>query len=268
MYCKNCQTELNPAHKYCSQCGAKIINRRITIKSLISDLLISLGWDSQFFVTFRDLILRPQLVFEKYLNGTRKKHSNPFTFFAIGVALSVFVINFYSDELIKISTKTSLKPAETLIDGLPEDVNNTKSNDKAEYMLKQQSLNKKIVDFQFKYYYYLSFLLLPIYAFIAFLIFGKPNNYGEHLVINAYIQGLLFFFSLFLFFLALLTRIDFYTSGGIISMVIYYCYAYKKYRKYSIGQTLTKLLKFLAFIIIIMLLLVVIGYIFGRFIEK
>ena len=140
MNCKNCQTELQSEYKYCNQCGAKVVNKRITIKSLISSLLISLGWDNQFFVTFRDLVLRPQLVFERYLNGTRKKYTNPFTFFAIGTALSVFVLSFYSDELINISTKASLKPSETIIKNYSKNEDNSAtSNKKADFIVQQQT---------------------------------------------------------------------------------------------------------------------------------
>ncbi len=92
MDCKNCKSELNPKNNFCSECGAKIIRVRITIKSLIASVLGSLGWDSNFFVTLRHLLYKPQIVFKEYINGTRKKYANPFAFFAISLAISLFVI--------------------------------------------------------------------------------------------------------------------------------------------------------------------------------
>lgn len=265
MNCKNCHAELNSEHKYCNECGAKIVNERITLKNLISGLLVSLGWDNRFFVTFKDLVLKPELVFEKYLNGTRKKYTNPFTFFAIGAALSVFIFNIYSDKLLEISTAAFIKPSETLIDVLPQDNSNTANNKNADYLEQQKSINKKIIDFQYNYYYYLSFLLLPLYALIAIIVFGKPENYGEHLVINAYIQGMLFFFGLFLFVLTLLIRFDIYNSGTIPLTIFYYCYTYKRYRKYTIGRTFKKLLKFFVVIIVIILIIMVVSFLLAIF---
>ncbi|MBS2099872.1 DUF3667 domain-containing protein [Carboxylicivirga linearis] len=263
MNCKNCQTPINTEYKYCNECGAKIISQRITVKSLISGLLVSLGWDSQFFVTFRDLLLKPHLVFERYLSGTRKKYTNPFTFFAIGTALSVFVLSFYSNELVEISSKASSKSSEAIVYQQKDKAN----TDKADFIKKQQEFNKKIFVFMFKYYYYLSFLILPIYALIALMVYGKPEYYGEHLVINAYIQGMLFFFGLPLFFLTQLLRYDVYSVGSILLTGVFYLYAYKKYRKHSFGKTLLKLLKFIAILLGFVLLIAVVGVVVGIFLK-
>lgn len=268
MNCKNCNTELKTAHKYCHECGAKIVEERITIKSLLSTLLISFGWDNQFFGTLRDLVLRPQIVFEKYLNGTRKRYTNPFAFFAIGVALSVFVINIYTEELINISSKDSLKPAETVYDSLNKNETNLSTEKNTIYLEQQKTINNGAVNFQYKYYYYLSFLLLPFYAFISFLVFGKPENFGEHLVINAYIQGLSLLIILPLFFITLFLDYDIHTAAAILLTIIYYSYAYKKYRKYTFGQSLKKLLKFFAIILVVLLFFVGIGILVGMSMDK
>jgi hypothetical protein len=215
------------------------------------------------------MVLKPHLVFERYLNGTRKKYTNPFTFFAIGTALSVFVLSFYSDELISISTKTSLSPSETIVDNYSNDGAKPEINKKrADLLEKQQAFNKSVVSFMFKHYNYLSFLFLPFYALIAMLVYGKPNNYGEHLVINAYIHGLLFLFGLLLFFATLLVRQDFYTGGSLLLTVLIYLYAYKKYKKHTIGETVVMLLKFIGIMLVLMILLVLIGVLIGRFVVK
>ena len=259
MNCKNCDFQLNSEDKYCNECGAKVVNERISIKSLLSGLLVSFGWDNRFFVTFRDLIVRPQVVFGKYLNGTRKKYTNPFTFFAIGTALSVFVLNLYSEELIQLSANTNLKSSETTVSTYSEDGNSSKiSKKQADFMKEQEASKIKSIEFIYKYYYYLSFLLLPFFALVALFVFGKPDNYGEHLVINAYIQGLLFFFGLPIFFLSLLIEYDVYTGGSFLLTVIWYLYAYKKYRNYTLGKTLKKLLKFLGIFLFLFLFMLVV----------
>ena len=81
--CKNCTFEIKEEDSFCKKCGAKIIKRRITVKSLFSNLLLVLGWDNNYFSTLRYLLYQPQVVLEGYIDGTRKKYANPFSFFAI-----------------------------------------------------------------------------------------------------------------------------------------------------------------------------------------
>lgn len=268
MNCKNCKTELNSEQSYCHNCGAKVVNERITTKGLISDFLDSLGWDNQFIVTFRDLIIRPQLVFSQYLKGTRKKYTNPFTFFAIGVTLTVLVISFYSDKLIDITAQSSIKPAENIMSSIPEEEGVSANEMQIDYLEKLEVLNKKIMYFQYNYYYYLSFLLLPFFALLAFIVFGKPDNYGEHLIINAYIQGLLFFVTLLLFIVTLLIGSDVHSANSILLTILFYCYSYKRYRSYTLGKILMKLLKFLALLIPIFIVFFIIGLYIGKIMSQ
>lgn len=81
MNCKNCNFELNPKDNFCKECGAKIVRERITIKNLFSNLLDTLGWDSNFFVTLRYLFYKPQIVSKEYINGARKKIHKPLYLF-------------------------------------------------------------------------------------------------------------------------------------------------------------------------------------------
>ena len=76
MNCKNCKSVLNQKNIFCNECGAKIIKERITVKSLFSNLLNALGWDNNFFITLRFLLLKPQIIIKEYINGTRKKYTN------------------------------------------------------------------------------------------------------------------------------------------------------------------------------------------------
>lgn len=91
MYCRNCKAELNPEDNFCNKRGAKIIKKRITVKSLMSNIFDALGWDSSFSVTLRHLLYKPQIVFKEYIKGTRKKYTNPFTFYTLSLAISLFV---------------------------------------------------------------------------------------------------------------------------------------------------------------------------------
>jgi len=259
MNCKNCKTELSADDNFCNNCGAKVIKERITIKKLFSNLLISLGWDSNFFITLRYLLSKPQVIIKEYINGTRKKYTNPFTFFAISLAISLFVFNQYSEQFIQMSTKTIFQQNEQSASiSLPD---NSKSLKLLGYKSKDEFL-KGIMVIQLKYYNLISFLYLPLFTLIAFLVFRKPYNYGEHLIINTYFLSISTFFGLFSFIFGLLTGINLLLYANLFTF-IYYSYAYKKVYELTFGQLLLKILKFigvLLLVIIISILIITISF--------
>ncbi len=247
MNCKNCNLELNQKDDFCRECGAKIIRKRITVKNLFANLLAALGWDNNFFVTLRYLLYKPQIVFKEYINGTRKKYANPFTFFAISLAISLFVFNQYSEQLIELSTNTSLQ-SEIKENPVSENIKDVKSKEIFGYK-NQVAFTKGMLKLQMKYYNLYNFLILPIYTLIAFLVFRKPYNYGEHLIINTYLLGLLTFLGTLLFV---------FSIGPLILMFIYYSYAYNKLYRFTFGQLLLKILKFIGILLLVFLISIVI----------
>lgn len=80
----------------------------------------------------------------------------------------------------------------------------------------------KMAPFMFKSHYYISFLFLPFYTFIAFQVFGKPNNIAEHLIINSFIFGLTSIFGFLIFSVALITKsTEVYYWGQYAITIIY-----------------------------------------------
>lgn len=259
MNCKNCQLEITKKDRFCNDCGAKIIKERITIKSLFSSILIALGWDSNFFITLRYLLYQPQIVFKEYIDGTRKKYANPFSFFAIMIAISLFVFSQYSEQLIQLSTYSNLQQTE-LTEG--KSVENIATNNGFEMLgyNSEKEFKEGIMKFQMKYYNLLAFLLLPIYTLIAFIVFRKPYNYGEHLVINTYIQSMTTLLSVLLFAFSILIGFNFFGSGIVIMPFFYYCFAYKKLYKLTFGKLLVNILKFIGIILFLMIMIALIGF--------
>ena len=260
MNCKNCYLEINLKDDFCKKCGAKIVRERITLKSLFSSLTVSLGWESNIFVTLRFLLYKPQIVIKEYINGTRKKYTNPFTFFAIGLALSLFIFGQYSDELIKMSTNISLNQAEIIENSVSDKPENIKELEIFGYK-NQEEFKNAIFKFQLKYYNLVSFLFLPFYTLLSFLVFRKPYNFGEHLVINTYLQGILLYLSVLVFIFSLLSGINIFGIGIFILPLFYYSYTYKKLNNLSFGQVLVKILKLIGILLIMFIITVVIGVI-------
>lgn len=271
MNCKNCKSELNKNDKFCNECGARVIKERITIKSLFSHLLVSLGWDSNFFITLRFLLSKPQTIIKEYINGTRKKYTNPFTFFVISLAVSLFVFNQYSEQFILMSTTTNIQQTNELENVSASIANNNKKGLEILGYKNQAELQKSIAEFQLKYYNLISFIYLPLFTLIAFLVFRKPYNYGEHLVINTYFLGITTFFGVLTFIFSLITKYNILLYGSIFTF-FYYSYAYKKVYELSFGKLLQKILKFIGVLLLVIIVFgiisILIGYIFAMISSK
>lgn len=255
----NCTLEINERDSFCKEWGVKIIKERITTKSLFSNFLTSLGWDSNFFITLRYLLFQPQVVFKEYINGTRKKYTNPFSFFAIMTAVSLFIFSQYSEQLIELSTNINLQPMELI----ESTINETKIKKKDIEMFgykNEKEFKKGMMEFQMKYYNLFAFLLLPIYTLIAFIVFRKPYNYGEYLIINTYIQDTTTLLGALLFIFSIIIGFNLFGTGIMIVPFFYYCFAYKKLNKLTFGQILLKALKFIGIFLLIMVMIVLIGF--------
>lgn len=248
MNCKNCKYDITETSKFCNACGAKVITDRITVKRMMSDVSQDIfGWDNKFFLTIRKLIIAPQEILGEYLNGTRKKYTNPITFFAIGMALSIFIFNTFDEAYMNMTLETAKAQNEWFSENIGGQFKSIK--------FQQESLerNEKLQKGFLKYFNLISLILLPLYAFIAFLVYRKPYNYAEHLTIVTYIQGLSFFVSSILFLIAINTSPYLY-SISILFLIFFYCFAYGKLYRLTIGQSILKLIIFLVIPFAVLLL--------------
>ncbi|WP_109300767.1 DUF3667 domain-containing protein [Aquimarina sp. AU474] len=272
MDCRNCEYQLSEDIEYCQSCGAKVIRERITLNQLKKDFFNDvLGLDNLFFRTVKTLIIAPYQVVLEYTSGTRKRYMNPFAFLAIVAALSTFVINSFSDEYMERINPTQ---DESLYEQLFSLMNPGKDKNAISYQEEyikyrdsQVELNVNIQTLLLKYFNIFVFLFTPVYAFMAFLVFGKkPFNYGEHLVANAYIVGFALMIGMIFFLMSLVLYPSMYMFSSIIT-ISYYLITYKKINNLSIKDTIFKFLKFIlvsiGFILVIGIIAIVLGVIIG-----
>lgn len=281
MNCKNCQTPLSSESKFCPTCGGKVITERITFKYLMKDVASNVfGWDNKYFRTLRAVITRPQVILKEYINGTRKKYMNPFSFFAIGAALALLVFNQFADEYVELSNSLNEGQIELMEKAMHDNITETQKEkhlkageavpDEAalaeEFKQEQLDRNAEVQKSILKYFNLFAFVILPIYTFIAFLVFGKPYNYGEHLVINAFIQGVTFLMTVLFFLGSLFVSPHLYFLSMLV-MVIFYTYVYAKLYDLTFGKSMVKVLKFIGVLLGVILafavVLFIIGVIFG-----
>jgi len=262
MECKNCKTLLINESRFCNKCGAKVVDR-IDLKSMVSEFAENvLGWDNKYFVTLKLMILEPQLVLGEYAQGVRKKYVHPFSYLIIGVTLMLFALNFFLDDYINASQELN----KTQIEWMAENLGGQYSN--PDFQKEQLEGSKTSQEIALKYFNILSLILIPIYTFIAFLVYRKPYNYGEHLVFNSYIQGTSFVATFILFLLSVFTSPLVYLLATFITIFLY-TYAYGKLYKLSPSESILKLFLFIALIIIFSIVvgvvLISMGYLWGRF---
>ena len=259
MNCKNCNTEIKDNASFCSNCGAKVVTKRINTKSLINDFISKyLGWDNSFFLTLRVLLTSPATVISEYLSGVRKRYMAPIVFVGFGVALGSIFYNSYADEYLSM-TNALTESQFTIIQESYDEGN--MSEEQYQYQKENLENNKKFQENVLKYFNIVSFLSLPVYALISLLVFGRKLTYGEHLVTNCYLQGLAFFGGI-LFFLGGIYLWAPLISLQLVFIMPFYLWTYAKLLDFGWGKAILKFLLFLAVLIGFLLAIVIIGAVF------
>lgn len=220
-----------------------------------------IGLDNTYFRTIKVMFSNPQEVLTDYVSGVRKRYFPPFGFFAIGAALALFAFQQFSDDYIAISQGIN----ESQLDVIEKTMDPDKKID-LEARQNQLKDSEEIQRTILRYFNLFSFVLLPFYALLGFIVYRKPYNFGEHLVANAYMQGVTFLFSLVFFLFSLWLGPELYMIS-MVFVIAYYTYAYGKWYKLSFGKSLLKLLKFIlvlvAFLLVVTLLGVLGGVVYG-----
>ncbi|MFD0964071.1 DUF3667 domain-containing protein [Pseudofulvibacter geojedonensis] len=272
MNCKNCAATLSTEDLFCNKCGAKVVIEKITLRKLITEVVSNVfGFDSKYFRTLKMMVVSPKIVLSEYLSGVRKKYVNPFAFLAIGTALSLLVFNLFPDSFIEIQSSmggeqfSELRElAErdlTAIEGISEkELQQLKiQQDSARFQLNFQ---EKWLKYFLKYFNILTFVFLLFYALLSKWTYRKSYNLGEHMVINAFIQGVTMWFTVIAFFLSMFISPIIYTLSPVL-MLLFYWYALSKLHDHSIVKSIIKLLRFIVLTTIMFLLIFIIGTIVG-----
>jgi len=268
MKCKNCNHIIENDAQFCDNCGGKIVVQRITFKQLFLEFFINVfGVDSKFFLTLRKIATHPDEVINEYLSGVRKRYVNPFAFLAVGAGLSLLVFNYFADDFIAINNSIQSDQIKELKQKAELDLSSLKNTDKKQLQKLQIEKNTaqmqlKFMDgwmkFMLRYYNLLTFVFLLIYAILSKWTYKKPHNFGEHVVINAFIYGFLTYITLIFFMLAIAIHPTIY-SYSILIYVLFYMYAFGKFYKLSIRNSILKLFRFLLGLIVLFVSLTIVG---------
>lgn len=221
---------------------------------LLSDVAQNVfGWDNKYFFTIKTLVSKPGILLGEYLGGARKKYVNPFTFLVIGMTVAILTFNFFDEQFIE-ANKGAQKAQ---MEWMAEKFGGPYASE--EFQAEQLESSEKQTKFMLKYFNILVVLLLPIYSFLAFIIYRRPYNYGEHIVINSFIQGLSFISISILFLISLVTHPLLYGLNSLL-LLVFYSYAYGKLYRLSVGQSILKVLLFIAVLTVLAIVIVIVGY--------
>tara|TARA_R110002111_G_scaffold17858_1_gene44391 strand:- start:4150 stop:4935 length:786 start_codon:yes stop_codon:yes gene_type:complete len=239
--CKNCNNNLRDSQKFCDECGAKVIQNRLTPKVLaaqVNEQFISI--DNKFLRTFIDLFKKPEAVIDGYINGTRKKYINVVQYLAISITilgLQYFIINTINPEYF---TPEASALDEQLAKYYPPDAIET-----------LEKLSKAMNEYMSLVY----LIGLPMSALITWLVFLKErvHNFTEHMVINMYITAQYIISSalIYLAFFALDINIAALITTVTTLYIIYFGFIF--YRLYKL-KILTIFLRFLYSLVLFLIL--------------
>lgn len=163
MDCKNCLNTLDTPFNYCPQCGAKVIENRLSFKILLAAILDRFfDLDNTFIRTFLHLFKKPEKVIDGYLQGLRKQYLNPLSYLGIALTLSGIVLFVMRKVAHKIDW----------------DVYNQGVNPQL-----MQKLSETIFDFSS----FIFILYIPIFALAGWLTINKKEYYlSEYIIVFVY----------------------------------------------------------------------------------
>lgn len=255
MECKNCSTPLRTDYSFCSNCGAKIIRNRITLKNLWYDFTERFfNLDNTFIKTFKHLFSRPDEVIVGYIKGARKKYLNPISYFTIAITLGGLFVYIHNEFFPDALDFKFLYP----------DVNSLSDADKMGY-----DFQKKINTYLFKYQSLFYIAMLPFLALISRLVFinKKQFNLSEHFVINiyAYSQMSIVINTIYIVLLWNSKLLYYASMGNLIFQIGFFTWVFYKIFRLNLKQTLIKLLFFLLILAVVFFIFMVAGGIYLAF---
>ena len=217
--CLNCEENLSPEAKFCSECGQKTDTHRLTLGHFFHEVFHAFTHaDKGIFYLIKGLALHPGVVAREYLAGKRKKYFNPFTFFLL--LMTVYVL---SDTLFQKKKEEAISSAEQFSQ-MPEGPEKTMN-------IARYERGIKVKEFGTKHGNMIAMIAVPYFAFLFWAVYRKRKyNYAEHLTSAVLFIGFSnMVFTLVVFPLASLfggTIKNMMPLLGLVFQIAYFAWAY------------------------------------------
>lgn len=269
--CLNCDNKFPSNFDFCPHCGQSSKEQDIRLKYFLADYAAAkLFLDSDFLLTLKLLFFKPDIIARDFIKGKRTTYIPPIRLFLRVSLLFLFVLAVIS----KIETFNNAPPIKEDKEFIHIDFNseeNVKDSVKVEgkegwfkALVKQKidvinteigedALSKVIV----KYIFSGMFFLIPLTAFLFFLLFYRNTYYIEHLLFVTYVQSSIFLYAMIFNIIELITSIDWLVFVELLWFVGLTILWVKRFYAISFVKTLWKLILFYLSYSILLL-----GYVF------
>lgn len=260
--CKNCD-QLLYAHKtYCSSCGAKWIEKRITMRNVAGDFAdLYLGFDTRFVRTFIDLFKKPEAVINGYITGRRMAYIDAVRY----LLLSVFVSGM---------TLLAMRFMDLDMGEIANAVGSNQLVGKSEEERKMfKGMMDGMMDFMTNYQAFILFGTIPFLALIGRITFwGKRfYNFTEQAVFQMYAYSHVMIIATPISTMCMLVNFQLSVYMSLltyISLIVYNAYAYKRCFKLNLQEIILRSLVAIFVIIILIILIMILGALGGFIYAK
>jgi len=213
--CPNCNNDFDAHFKFCPNCGQENKKINLHFRYFISEFL-SAGFnlDSKIFRTLKLLIFYPGMLTKEFIAGKHKSYLPPVRLYLVVSLIYFSLLSFINTDFINNQPDETEKDDQPVLFGLsdtdsikpklPQVIDNVivsteKDTVREESKIKQifkklntregrRAFNKRLPD-------YISmgmFILLPLTAFIFYLMFYRNTLYIHHLVFTLHLQSLMY----------------------------------------------------------------------------
>lgn len=218
--CLNCNHPLDEQIHFCPNCGQKALPDHLTLSYFLHEFLNNyFSFDSKFFNTVKQLIIKPSLLSTEFISGRRVKFINPIQLFIFSSFLYFLVNSFlflkedtgekdlvriYDNEQNLINDSIIVQQSDSLIIIQGSAGTDTLENSYLGELLKKgqdfnnldkESQNEKIS----RNVSYAVFLLMPLFAlYLGWFFKRKDKHYLENIIFSIhfhtfyYVAGVVF----------------------------------------------------------------------------
>lgn len=169
--CKNCDFEFEG--KFCPDCSqSQLANNRLKFTSVVSEFFDTIfNFDKGLWYTFWSLIKQPHIVAQNFIEGKRKRFTNPVKYFVISTIIQAIVAYLF------LSDSTSIPTIDFFF--LPDE-----TNQNIKYWGELLTFNYPVL---------LGIISTLIWTVLIYLLFRKSKyNFTELLVSSLYFYGTIF----------------------------------------------------------------------------
>ena len=223
MNCKNCQTPQRTDFKFCPNCGARVVQNRLTFKQLSYDITERyFNVDNRFIKTVVGLCIHPEEVIGSYINGVRRRYLNPISH--LGIALTL------SGLLIFIMQKVFSSNVFAAVGDMGQQIN--------------EEASAKLSEALFDYSSLMFVLYIPVFAIAGYLTFNRKNYlFSEYVILFMYVmaQWSVVIFPISLAVLLIVPSFYFTMSMPLLFVMVVYCvFVMQRIHRYPTGAMILR----------------------------